>query len=155
RRIVEQSLHKDMNWTEPAMRADFEGFLTAFHDHLHGLAKHSVPLGLHTLGVAPSPAHRLSTVGQQLGDEFAVAGAAPAPRPAAMVRRPGHVMVHAGAAMVHTPGHKMGSAGAAMPMGKEFSAGDAAQFASSPPYRLLHRHLREQVPAARITDPTL
>ena len=70
RKIIDQSLHKDMAWSEQAMRDDFDGFLTAFHDHLHGLARVSVPLGLHTLGTPPSPEHRLSTVMQQLGPEF-------------------------------------------------------------------------------------
>lgn len=70
RTIIDHSMHKDMDWTEQAMREDFDGFLTAFHDHLHGLARVSVPLGLHTLGTPPSPEHRLSTVLQQLGPEF-------------------------------------------------------------------------------------
>jgi cobaltochelatase CobN len=70
RKIIDQSLHKDMAWSEQAMRDDFDGFLTAFHDHLHGLARVSVPLGLHTLGTPPSPEHRLSTVLQQLGPDF-------------------------------------------------------------------------------------
>lgn len=70
RKIVDQSLHKDMAWSEQAMREDFDGFLTAFHDHLHGLARISVPLGLHTFGTPPRPEHRLSTVLQQLGPEF-------------------------------------------------------------------------------------
>lgn len=71
RKIIDQSFHKDMAWSEPAMRDDFDGFLTVFHDHLHGLAQVSVPLGLHTLGTPPSPEHRLSTVLQQLGPDFA------------------------------------------------------------------------------------
>jgi cobaltochelatase CobN len=70
RKIIDQSLNKDMAWSEAAMRKDFDGFLTAFHDHLHGLARISVPLGLHTLGTPPSPEHRLSTVMQQLGPDF-------------------------------------------------------------------------------------
>lgn len=140
RMIVEHSLHKDMDWSEQAMREDFDSFLTAFHDHLHGLAKQSVPLGLHTLGTPPSPEHRLSTVVQQLGDDFAKAVAA------------AHIMP---AGMVHPPGHMMGNSGSGMSMGSEFFGGDQSQLASTPPYRLLHRHLREQAPVSEITDATL
>jgi cobaltochelatase CobN len=124
--IIEHSLHEDMDWTEPAMRENFDGFLTAFHDHLHGLAQRSIPLGLHTLGSSPSPEHRLSTVVQQLGDEFSNAVAAD--------------QAPAASTAVHPPGHMM--AGAVT--GKEFFTGDSSQLASTPPYKLLQRHLREQ-----------
>ncbi|GFE91719.1 cobaltochelatase subunit CobN [Steroidobacter agaridevorans] len=132
RLIVEHGLHKDMDWTEQAMREDFDGFLTAFHDHLHGLAQRSVPLGLHTLGKSPSPEHRLSTVVQQLGDEFANAVAA--------ARAP------TVANTVHPPGHVMAGAAGADSGGNEFFTGNASQLASTPPYQLLQRHLREQAP---------
>lgn len=132
RLIVEHSLHKDMDWTEQAMRQDFDGFLTAFHDHLHGLAQRSVPLGLHTFGTSPTPEHRLSTVVQQLGDDFANAVAA--------------AQAPASSSSAHPPGHIMASAAASAPSGKEFFTGGSAQLASTPPYQLLQRHLREPAP---------
>ncbi|HWK49573.1 MAG TPA: cobaltochelatase subunit CobN, partial [Steroidobacter sp.] len=129
RMILEHSLHKDMDWTEQAMRENFDGFLAAFHDHLHGLAQRSIPLGLHTLGASPSPEHRLSTVVQQLGDDFANAvAAASTPEASGTVHPPGHVMPDAG---------------------NEFFTGDSAQLASTAPYQLLRRHLRESAPISQ------
>lgn len=142
RLIIEQSLHKDMDWTEQAMREDFDTFLTAFHDHLHGLAQRSIPLGLHTFGTSPSPEHRLSTVVQQLGDDFANAVAA-AQAPAAT-------------SSAHPPGHMMaGAVATTAPSGNEFFTGDASQLASTPPYQLLQRHLQEQAPISQLTEASL
>lgn len=119
RMILELSLHKDMNWTEQAMRENFDGFLAAFHDHLHELAQKSIPLGLHTLGSSPSAEHRLGTVIQQLGADFANAvAAASAPEPST-------------------------------PDGNEFFTGDSAQLTSTAPYQVLRRHLREGTPVSR------
>ncbi|WP_407700534.1 cobaltochelatase subunit CobN [Steroidobacter gossypii] len=127
--IVEHSFHKDMDWSEQAMRENFDAFLDAFHDHLHGLARQSVPLGLHTLGVSPSPEHRVSTVIQQLGDDFAKAATSQ--------------MQAVHAAM----GHAM--------TGNEAFATGGSQLAQTPPYQLLQRHVRDRVPATEIADATL
>lgn len=139
--IIEHSLHQDMDWTEQAMREDFDGFLTAFHDHLHGLAQRSIPLGLHTFGISPSPEHRLSTVVQQLGDDFANAVAA--------------TQTPTAASSVHPPGHMMAGATTTAPGGKEFFTDDASQLASTPPYQLLQRHLLERAPMSQLTEASL
>ncbi len=60
-------LHEDLGWTMPRAEQDFEGFLRALHDHLHELARTAMPLGLHVFGQPAEPAHRVSTVMQQLG----------------------------------------------------------------------------------------
>ncbi|HEY0685296.1 MAG TPA: cobaltochelatase subunit CobN [Steroidobacter sp.] len=130
RLIVEHSLHKDMNWSEQAMRENFDGFLDAFHNHLHGLAQQSVPLGLHTLGTPPSPEHRVSTVIQQLGDDFA--------KLASATEQAAH------AAMGHATMMSDGS-----------FALDNSQLSSTPPYRLLQRHMRDGVAINEITDAAL
>ena len=71
-------LARDMGWGEEAIGRDFSGFLGALHDHLHDLASHVMPLGLHTFGAAAAPEHRLSTIMQQLGRPFyEAAGADP------------------------------------------------------------------------------
>lgn len=137
RMIVDHSLHKDMSWTEAAMREDFEGFLTAFHDHLHGLARVSVPLGLHTLGTAPDAEHRLSTVLQQLGAEFASAVAT-------------SQTAAAHQAMKHPPGHVMPAA-----TGNEFFARDFTELQSTAPYQLLQKHLRDGVSSTAVSDENL
>ena len=136
RKIIDHSLHRDMDWSEQAMREDFEGFLTEFHDHLHGLARVSVPLGLHTLGTPPSPEHRLSTVVQQLGTEFASAVAASQAAAA-------HQSMH------HPPGHVMGATG------NEFFARDFSELQASAPYQLLQEHVREGVSPASLSDEVL
>lgn len=84
RRLVAASgLARDMGWTDEAVGRDFAGFLAALHDHLHELAAHAMPLGLHTFGAAAAPEHRLSTIMQQLGRPFyAAAGADPDEVPA-------------------------------------------------------------------------
>ncbi len=139
-KIIDQSLHKDMAWTEQAMRDDFEKFLTEFHDHLHGLARVSVPLGLHTLGTPPGPGHRLSTVLQQLGPDFASAVAS-------AQAAAGH---HG---MQHPPGHVMSNMPAAT--GNEFFARDFAQLQSTAPYQLLQKHIRQGASPASIGDEAL
>jgi len=144
RLIVDNALNKDIDWDEPAMRKDFDGFLQVFHHHLHELSQQSVPLGLHTLGTPPEPTHRLKTVLQQLGKEFAAAAAnadvPPSSADNAMVHPPGHVM----------PGMSPSSAAASGMFAQDFS-----KLESTPPYRLLQRHLRENVPVSRLSDGKL
>lgn len=110
------NMHRDMDWDETRMQAEFPAFLSALHDHVHELAHHAMPLGLHTFGEPASPDYRLATVMQQLGPPF--------------YRRLG-----------------------AEP--DEFFATDFKALQDSPPYRLLHRHLREGVPLADIADHEL
>lgn len=69
-RAVQAHLSTDMGWSREAMEDDFPGFFAALHDHLHQLARTSVPLGLHVFGEATAPEHRLTTVLQQLGPEY-------------------------------------------------------------------------------------
>ena len=68
--VLASNMHRDMGWDEAGIAKDFPAFLTALHDHVHELARHAMPLGLHTFGEAASPEHRLTTVMQQLGDTF-------------------------------------------------------------------------------------
>ncbi|WP_407353340.1 cobaltochelatase subunit CobN [Luteimonas sp. R10] len=67
---IAAGMHADIGWSEAAIDADFDGFFAALHDHLHQLARSVVPLGLHVFGVPAAPEHRLSTVMQQLGDDY-------------------------------------------------------------------------------------
>lgn len=67
---VQSHLHEDMGWSEAAIDEDFAGFLAALHDHLHQLARSAIPLGLHVFGEPAVPEHRLSTVMQQVGEEY-------------------------------------------------------------------------------------
>ncbi|WP_223115538.1 cobaltochelatase subunit CobN [Luteimonas suaedae] len=67
---IAADMHADIGWSEAAIAADFDGFFAALHDHLHQLARSVVPLGLHVFGVPAAPEHRLSTVMQQLGDDY-------------------------------------------------------------------------------------
>src|SRR5690606_20416133 len=68
--VVLSNLHRDMGWDEDAMQKDFATFLTALHEHVEELARHTMPLGLHTFGEPASPENRLATVMQQLGEPF-------------------------------------------------------------------------------------
>ena len=68
--VVKHNYHRDMGWDEKAVDGDFPKFLSELHDHLHELAQHAMPLGLHTFGEPSSPDERLSTVMQQLGQPF-------------------------------------------------------------------------------------
>ncbi|NZA24955.1 cobaltochelatase subunit CobN [Luteimonas sp. SJ-92] len=67
---IARNLHADIGWQEAAIDADFEQFFVALHDHLHQLARSAIPLGLHVFGTPAAPEHRLSTVMQQLGDDY-------------------------------------------------------------------------------------
>ncbi len=60
----------ELGWDKAAIARDFDGYYTALHDHLHQIARASVPLGLHTFGEAADPAQRLTTVMQQLGPDY-------------------------------------------------------------------------------------
>lgn len=114
--VVRANMHRDMGWGETKMQSQFPAFLSALHDHVHELAQHAMPLGLHTFGEPALPEHRLLTVMQQLGAPF--------------YRRLGTEP-------------------------DEFFAIDFKALQDSPPYRLLHRHLREGVPLSDVTDAEL
>lgn len=63
-------LDADMGWSDEAISRDFPGYYTALHDHLHQLARASIPLGLHVFGTSAAPDRRLTTVMQQLGPDY-------------------------------------------------------------------------------------
>ncbi|ARQ01005.1 cobaltochelatase subunit CobN [Pseudorhodoplanes sinuspersici] len=114
--VIRANLHRDMKWDETRMETDFPAFLSALHDHVHELARHAMPLGLHTFGEAASPEHRLVTVMQQLGEPF--------------YRRLGTEP-------------------------DELFASDFKALQDSAPYRMLHRHLRDDVPLSDVSDRDL
>jgi cobaltochelatase CobN len=114
--VVRANMHRDIGWDEARMETEFPAFLSALHDHVHELARHAMPLGLHTFGKPASPEHRLVTVMQQLGEPFY---------------------------------RQLGTEP------DEFFAADLKALEDSPPYRLLHRHLREGAPLADIADAAL
>ncbi|KLI98003.1 cobaltochelatase subunit CobN [Luteimonas sp. FCS-9] len=60
----------DLGWDRDGALADFDAFAQALHDHLHDLARSTLPLGLHVFGQAADPAHRTSTVMQQLSAPY-------------------------------------------------------------------------------------
>ena len=68
--VLEASLEKDLGWNEEKIRSGFDGFIPVLHDHLHQLARTAIPMGLHSFGEPASPEHRISTVMQQLGDDY-------------------------------------------------------------------------------------
>jgi len=142
RMVIANNMNKDVGWTEDAMRKDFERFLKVLHDHLHELAKRSVPLGLHTLGHSASADQRLSTVVQQLGDDFSAAALSAAP------------VTHSGSGNAHA-GH--GSAAASPPPDavNEVASRDFAELGATPPYKLLKRYVQDRAPLAEISDAGL
>lgn len=68
--VAESHLDRDLGWEREHVEADFDGFFIQLHDHLHALASKAMPLGLHVFGQPAAPEHRLSTLMQQLGDDF-------------------------------------------------------------------------------------
>jgi cobaltochelatase CobN len=68
--VSASNTQRDMGWDLARMESEFPAFLNALHDHLHRLAEHAMPLGLHTFGEPAAPEHRLATVMQQLGPPF-------------------------------------------------------------------------------------
>uniref|UniRef100_UPI0033429493 cobaltochelatase subunit CobN n=1 Tax=Castellaniella defragrans TaxID=75697 RepID=UPI0033429493 len=69
-RTAAANIDLDMGWTRERAGEDFAGFVDALHAHLHELAQTAQPLGLHALGRAPQPEHRLATVMLMLGQDF-------------------------------------------------------------------------------------
>lgn len=67
---LDAGIAADMGWDAARMQADFPAFFDALHDHLHELARATMPLGLHTFGQPAAPEHQLSTVMQQLGEPY-------------------------------------------------------------------------------------
>ena len=61
------NLIEDIGWSAERARAEFKPFERELHDWLHTLAQSAQPLGLHTLGEAPTTEHRIGTVMQMLG----------------------------------------------------------------------------------------
>ena len=83
--VQKQHIDRDMGWTAQRTRSEFPAFVDALHNQLHELAETAQPLGLHTLGAAPLPEHRLGTVLLMLGRPFWEAAALHAGAPAADV----------------------------------------------------------------------
>ncbi|HEY8608432.1 MAG TPA: cobaltochelatase subunit CobN [Noviherbaspirillum sp.] len=77
RLVRQERIDKDMGWNEDRLRADFPGFVTALHDHLHELASSAQPVGLHTFGKGTEEKWRLATVMMMLGKDYWEAAAAP------------------------------------------------------------------------------
>jgi len=70
RRASAAHFDAELGWNQAAITQDFDGYYAALHDRLHQIARASVPLGLHTFGVAAHPEQRLTTVMQQLGPDY-------------------------------------------------------------------------------------
>ncbi|MEH2533606.1 cobaltochelatase CobN [Bradyrhizobium sp. AZCC 1588] len=68
--VLAANMHRDMGWSEQRMQDDFAAFLAELHDHVHALADHAMPHGLHTFGEPASDEERVATVMQQLGTPF-------------------------------------------------------------------------------------
>ncbi len=64
------NLHTDLGWSEEKIRQAPDEFIPVLHDHLHRLAKATIPIGLHTFGESPSAEQRASTIMQQLGKSY-------------------------------------------------------------------------------------
>ncbi len=114
--VVQSSLHRDLGWDEAEIGTDFVGFMLVLHDHLHELARSSMPLGLHSFGEPAAPEHRLSTVMQQLDEPY-------------------YSLLD--------------------PEPDELFVGDFHDLQETPPFRLLHRHLRDGASLDEVTDPKL
>ncbi len=69
-RALEQNLVRDMGWEEAQVRARFDEWLDALHQHLSEMASDNQPLGLHTFGTVPEDGHLISTITQMLGHEY-------------------------------------------------------------------------------------
>ena len=67
------NLDADLGWSDAQIAADFDGYYTELHDYLHQLARMSIPMGLHTFGLAHDDDRRLTTVMQQLGPDYLAA----------------------------------------------------------------------------------
>ncbi|MCX2782375.1 cobaltochelatase subunit CobN [Microbulbifer thermotolerans] len=68
--VMQHDLHRDLGWSEEAMRREHSTFLPLLHDHLHLLAKSSTPIGLHSFGESAPLKYRIATVMQQLGEDY-------------------------------------------------------------------------------------
>ncbi|MBP6901427.1 MAG: cobaltochelatase subunit CobN [Burkholderiaceae bacterium] len=69
-RVRAERIPADMGWSEARIQADFNGFVSAVHDHLHELALSAQPMGLHTFGAGPDEPLRVASVLMMLGKDF-------------------------------------------------------------------------------------
>ncbi|MDR1709486.1 MAG: cobaltochelatase subunit CobN [Candidatus Accumulibacter sp.] len=69
----------DIGFDAGRIETEFDAFLEALEGYLHELAEQNQPLGLHSFGVTPGEAQRLTTVMQMLGQPLleALAGDSP------------------------------------------------------------------------------
>ena len=69
-RAAKMHLFEDMAWPRARAEADFAGWITALHDHLHAMAAQLQPYGLHAFGLNKDQDLRLYTVMTMLGTDF-------------------------------------------------------------------------------------
>jgi cobaltochelatase CobN len=68
--VKRERIHLDMGWSDERIAREFDGFVTAVHDHLHELALSAQPMGLHTFGRGSEEKWRIATVLMMLGKDF-------------------------------------------------------------------------------------
>jgi len=68
--VRKQRIDADLGWSATRIGADFPGFVTAVHDHVHELALTAQPMGLHTFGAGAGEPWRTATVLMMLGKGF-------------------------------------------------------------------------------------
>jgi len=66
KQVIEQKYDQDLNLTEAAIWADFDGFFKQLHDYLLDLAATAQPMGLHHFGSVAETDHVILTVFQML-----------------------------------------------------------------------------------------
>ena len=64
--FVEHQLHRDLQWNEAEIAADFERFLEELHPYLDDIAQAAQPQGLAAFGAVPSTERRFGMVMQML-----------------------------------------------------------------------------------------
>lgn len=65
-RFVDFKLDRDLNWTVPQIKKDFDGFMAVLHVYLDDIAQSAQPQGLATFGEAPHEDRRFGMVMQML-----------------------------------------------------------------------------------------
>ncbi|GAA0370908.1 cobaltochelatase subunit CobN [Bowmanella denitrificans] len=69
-RCIEENICADFGWSDPQIKADFDGFIQALHEHLKEIAGTNQPLGLHSFGMLPEQALLTTTLVQMQGQDF-------------------------------------------------------------------------------------
>jgi cobaltochelatase CobN len=68
--VKAERIDLDMGWPADRITRDFDGFVSAVHDHLHELALTAQPMGLHTFGRGADEKWRIAQVLMMLGQGF-------------------------------------------------------------------------------------